>query len=108
DEIDYTTDEMSDDEGDIKDAHIDKSSMRNMKIRTKFMKKKLLEMKSNSDDDDLDKELFEPISEKLPNLRCFSLYCDMITDAYDELIVSLLHRMSNLEKSYATIKQIYI
>ncbi|CAF1230165.1 unnamed protein product, partial [Rotaria sordida] len=36
--------------------------------------------------------------EKLPNLRCFSLYCDMRTFEYDELIVPLLHRMLNLEK----------
>ncbi|CAF3857448.1 unnamed protein product [Rotaria sordida] len=37
-------------------------------------------------------------TEKLPNLRCFSLYCDIRTYDYDELIVPLLHRMLNLEK----------
>ncbi|CAF2989699.1 unnamed protein product, partial [Rotaria sp. Silwood2] len=36
--------------------------------------------------------------EKLPNLRSFSLYSDISTDLYDELIVPLLHRMPNLEK----------
>ncbi|CAF1262603.1 unnamed protein product [Rotaria sordida] len=36
--------------------------------------------------------------EKLPNLRSFRLYCDMNTKCYDELILSLFHRMSNLEK----------
>ncbi|CAF1372803.1 unnamed protein product [Rotaria magnacalcarata] len=35
--------------------------------------------------------------EKLPNLKCFSLYCDMRTLVYDELIVPFLHRMLNLE-----------
>ncbi|UJR11014.1 hypothetical protein I4U23_015198 [Adineta vaga] len=35
---------------------------------------------------------------KLPNLRSFSLYCDISTDLYDELIVPLLNRMLNLEK----------
>ncbi|CAF3350760.1 unnamed protein product [Rotaria sp. Silwood2] len=37
-------------------------------------------------------------TENLPNLKCFSLYCDADTSAYDELIVPLLHRMLNLEK----------
>ncbi|CAF1650921.1 unnamed protein product [Rotaria magnacalcarata] len=36
--------------------------------------------------------------EKLPNLRSFTLHCDFDTDFYDELILPLLHRMSNLEK----------
>ncbi|CAF0976795.1 unnamed protein product [Adineta steineri] len=36
--------------------------------------------------------------EKLPNLRSFKLYCDSQTKCYDELILPLLHRMSNLEK----------
>ncbi|CAF3716482.1 unnamed protein product [Rotaria socialis] len=36
--------------------------------------------------------------EKLPNLRSFSLYCETDTDLYDDLVVPLLHRMSNLEK----------
>ncbi|CAF1211488.1 unnamed protein product [Rotaria sordida] len=36
--------------------------------------------------------------EKLPNLRCFSLHSYIFTDAYDELIIPLLYRMSNLEK----------
>ncbi|CAF1147963.1 unnamed protein product [Rotaria sordida] len=36
--------------------------------------------------------------EKLPNLRCFSLRCDNVTNVYDELIVPFLHRMLNLEK----------
>ncbi|CAF1289177.1 unnamed protein product [Rotaria sordida] len=35
---------------------------------------------------------------KLPNLRSFSLYCHRKTGAYDELIVPLLHRMSDLEE----------
>ncbi|CAF1691641.1 unnamed protein product, partial [Rotaria sp. Silwood1] len=34
----------------------------------------------------------------LPNLKCFSLYCNTDTFVYDELIVPLLHRMLNLEK----------
>ncbi|CAF4151275.1 unnamed protein product [Rotaria sordida] len=36
--------------------------------------------------------------EKLPNLRCFSLYSDMRVHFYDELIVPLLNRMLNLEE----------
>ncbi|CAF3818585.1 unnamed protein product [Rotaria sordida] len=36
--------------------------------------------------------------DKLPNLRFFSLHCDIYTDNYDNLIVPLLHRMLNLEK----------
>ncbi|CAF1579846.1 unnamed protein product [Rotaria sp. Silwood1] len=36
--------------------------------------------------------------EKLFNLKCFSLTCNVNTSVYDELIVPLLHRMSNLEK----------
>ncbi|CAF3806548.1 unnamed protein product [Rotaria sp. Silwood1] len=36
--------------------------------------------------------------EKLPNLRYFSLYCDRLTVDYDELILPLLQRMSNLEQ----------
>ncbi|CAM4799031.1 unnamed protein product [Rotaria magnacalcarata] len=34
--------------------------------------------------------------EKLPILKCFSLHCDMATCVYDELILSLLHRMEKL------------
>ncbi|CAF4935521.1 unnamed protein product [Rotaria sp. Silwood1] len=37
-------------------------------------------------------------TENLPNLKCFSLYSDVETSAYDELIVPLLHRMINLEE----------
>ncbi len=36
--------------------------------------------------------------EKLPGLKYFSLECDMVGNVYDELIVTLLHRMSNLEQ----------
>ncbi|CAF2043383.1 unnamed protein product [Rotaria magnacalcarata] len=36
--------------------------------------------------------------EKLPNLKSFSLYSDLRTHVYDELIVPFLHRMLNLEK----------
>ncbi|CAF1436633.1 unnamed protein product [Rotaria sordida] len=36
--------------------------------------------------------------EKLFNLKCFSLYCTWEIFGYDELIVPVLHRMSNLEK----------
>ncbi|CAF4748869.1 unnamed protein product, partial [Rotaria sp. Silwood2] len=35
---------------------------------------------------------------KLSSLKCFRLHRNMITFAYDELILPLLHRMSNLEK----------
>src|SRR5437868_3621858 len=45
--------------------------------------------------------IFVPFStfyQKLPNLRCFSLYCSIPTHDYDKLIVPLLHRMLNLEK----------
>ncbi len=34
----------------------------------------------------------------MPNLKCFSLRTDRDSNRYDELIVPLLHRMSNLEK----------
>ncbi|CAF0759357.1 unnamed protein product [Rotaria sp. Silwood1] len=34
----------------------------------------------------------------IPNIRCFSLYCESMTNVYDELIVPYLQRMSNLEK----------
>ncbi|CAF3477139.1 unnamed protein product [Rotaria socialis] len=34
----------------------------------------------------------------IPNIRCFSLYCSEMTNAYDELTVPHLQRMSNLEK----------
>ncbi|CAF3082595.1 unnamed protein product [Rotaria sp. Silwood2] len=34
----------------------------------------------------------------LPNLKCFSLSCDYETNYYDELILPLLYRMSNLEQ----------
>jgi hypothetical protein len=34
----------------------------------------------------------------LPNIRCFSLYCQEITNVYHESIVPFLRRMSNLEK----------
>ncbi|CAF4056882.1 unnamed protein product [Rotaria sordida] len=36
--------------------------------------------------------------ENLPNLKCFSLYSNIETSSYDELIVPLLHRMINLEE----------
>ncbi|CAF2986737.1 unnamed protein product [Rotaria sp. Silwood2] len=36
--------------------------------------------------------------EKLSNLRSFSLYCETDTESYDDLVVPLVHRMSNLEK----------
>ncbi|CAF4418073.1 unnamed protein product, partial [Rotaria sp. Silwood2] len=36
--------------------------------------------------------------EKLPNLRSFKLSNYNITDGYDDLVLSLLHRMSNLEE----------
>ncbi|CAF2789704.1 unnamed protein product [Rotaria sp. Silwood2] len=35
---------------------------------------------------------------KIPNLKCFSLSCVLETTYYDELILPLLYRMSNLEK----------
>ncbi|CAF2802925.1 unnamed protein product [Rotaria sp. Silwood2] len=35
---------------------------------------------------------------KLYNLKCLSLTCDVITNKYDELIVPLIRRMSNLEQ----------
>ncbi|CAF2853826.1 unnamed protein product [Rotaria sp. Silwood2] len=35
---------------------------------------------------------------KISNLKFFSLHCNMSTNDYDELIVPLLQRMSNLEK----------
>ncbi|CAF4128342.1 unnamed protein product [Rotaria sp. Silwood2] len=38
------------------------------------------------------------VDKKLPTLKCFWLYCNTITFVYDELVVPLLHRMSNLEK----------
>ncbi|CAF3888150.1 unnamed protein product [Rotaria sp. Silwood1] len=37
-------------------------------------------------------------TKNLPNLKCFSLYCNTDTFVYDELIIPLLHRMLNLEK----------
>ncbi|CAF1368374.1 unnamed protein product [Rotaria sordida] len=36
--------------------------------------------------------------ERLPKLRSFTLSCDYITEGYDQLILPLLHRMSNLEQ----------
>ncbi|CAF2954961.1 unnamed protein product [Rotaria sp. Silwood2] len=36
--------------------------------------------------------------EKLSNLRCFGVYSDLVIYTYDELIVPLLHRMSNLDE----------
>ncbi|CAF1199811.1 unnamed protein product [Rotaria sordida] len=38
------------------------------------------------------------VIEKLPNLRCFSLFCEMPINVYNKLIVPFLQRMSNLEK----------
>ncbi|CAF2186042.1 unnamed protein product, partial [Rotaria magnacalcarata] len=35
--------------------------------------------------------------EESPNLRCFSLTCQLEQNYYDELIIPLLHRMPNLE-----------
>ncbi|CAF4471097.1 unnamed protein product, partial [Rotaria sp. Silwood2] len=35
---------------------------------------------------------------KLPSLKCFRLHCETITFVYDELVLPLLYRMSNLEK----------
>ncbi|CAF4881718.1 unnamed protein product [Rotaria sp. Silwood1] len=43
-------------------------------------------------------EILNIDTEKLPDLRCFSLYCGMPTDAYNKLIVPFLQGMSNLEK----------
>ncbi|CAF4153923.1 unnamed protein product [Rotaria sordida] len=37
-------------------------------------------------------------TEKLPNLKSFSLHCRSKIFVYDELVVPFLHRMSNLEK----------
>ncbi|CAF1016280.1 unnamed protein product [Rotaria sp. Silwood1] len=37
-------------------------------------------------------------TKELPSLKCFCLHCKTITTVYDELVVPLLHRMSNLEK----------
>ncbi|CAF3552388.1 unnamed protein product [Rotaria socialis] len=45
--------------------------------------------------------------EKLPNLRCFSLYCDMRTHEYDALIIPLLHRMLNLEELDLQLNNVY-
>ncbi|CAF4338743.1 unnamed protein product [Rotaria sp. Silwood2] len=70
-----------------------------------------------SENKNVDKE------KKLSNLKCFSLHCYNMTDAYNEVILPLLYRMSNLEKldlslflsleekssqSNDRIKQIYI
>ncbi|CAF4194721.1 unnamed protein product [Rotaria sordida] len=47
--------------------------------------------------------------EKLSNLRCFSLCCEMSTHAFDKLIVLFLQRMSNLEKLCISLhNQIYL
>ncbi|CAF1431574.1 unnamed protein product [Rotaria sordida] len=35
---------------------------------------------------------------KLSNLKCFSLHCYKMTDAYNEVILPFLYRMSNLEE----------
>ncbi|CAF1374487.1 unnamed protein product [Rotaria sordida] len=43
-------------------------------------------------------------SEKLPNLKCFSLHCEIDTVYYDQLILPLLHRMLNLEKLHLCLK----
>ncbi|UJR29442.1 hypothetical protein I4U23_010654 [Adineta vaga] len=34
-------------------------------------------------------------TENLPNLECFSLYCNQDSSAYDELVIPLLYRMLN-------------
>ncbi|CAF5201183.1 unnamed protein product, partial [Rotaria magnacalcarata] len=34
----------------------------------------------------------------IPNIKCFSVYCEQITNVYHEIIVPFLRRMSNLEK----------
>ncbi|CAF3210926.1 unnamed protein product, partial [Rotaria sp. Silwood2] len=39
-----------------------------------------------------------PITDNLPNLKCFSLTCYFLFDIYDEHILPLLHRMTYLEK----------
>ncbi|CAF2780685.1 unnamed protein product, partial [Rotaria sp. Silwood2] len=39
-----------------------------------------------------------PITDNLPNLKCFSLTCYFLFDIYDEHILLLLHRMTYLEK----------
>ncbi|CAF5055349.1 unnamed protein product, partial [Rotaria sp. Silwood1] len=44
----------------------------------------------------------------LPNLKCFSLSCNLGTNNYDELILPLLHRMSNLEQLEAKESQCHI
>ncbi|CAF5045275.1 unnamed protein product [Rotaria sp. Silwood1] len=36
--------------------------------------------------------------DKLPNLRCFSLHCDSIINNFEQLILTLIYRMLNLEK----------
>ncbi|CAF1348775.1 unnamed protein product [Rotaria sordida] len=46
----------------------------------------------------LPKSNFKINKEKLPNLRCFSLYCFSEIRFYDNIIIPLLHRMSNLEE----------
>ncbi|CAF4929323.1 unnamed protein product, partial [Rotaria sp. Silwood1] len=48
-------------------------------------------------------EILNIDTEKLPDLRCFSLYCGMPTDAYNKLIVPFLQGMSNLEKLYLNV-----
>ncbi|CAF4567501.1 unnamed protein product [Rotaria sp. Silwood2] len=42
--------------------------------------------------------------ENLPSLKCFSLYSNVMTSAYDELVVPLLNRMFNLEELDLYIK----
>ncbi|CAF4763527.1 unnamed protein product, partial [Rotaria sp. Silwood2] len=47
--------------------------------------------------------IFRPLREienqrKIPNLKCFVLSCIMRTGYYDELILPLIYRMSNLEE----------
>ncbi|CAF1559442.1 unnamed protein product [Rotaria magnacalcarata] len=42
--------------------------------------------------------------ENLPNLKYFSLYSNVVTRAYDELIVPLLNRMFNLEELSLYVK----
>ncbi|CAF3858185.1 unnamed protein product [Rotaria sp. Silwood1] len=36
--------------------------------------------------------------DKLPNLRCFSFHCDSIINNFEQLILTLIYRMLNLEK----------